>query len=147
MKIIIIDDDIFVSEALKTILEINEDITVSATGSDGREALELYRKFRPDVLLMDEPFGALDPQTKASMQLLLRQIWQKHRTTVVFVTHDIEEAVFLATKIYVMSARPGTVKTEIPVYLPYDRTLELKDTKEFIDLRREVNSLIHTDDF
>ena len=53
MKIIIIDDDIFVSEALKTILEINEDITVSATGSDGREALELYRKFRPDVLLMD----------------------------------------------------------------------------------------------
>ena len=54
----------------------------------------------PDVLLMDEPFGALDPQTKASMQLLLRQIWQKQRTTVVFVTHDIEEAVFLATKIY-----------------------------------------------
>lgn len=99
----------------------------------------------PDVLLMDEPFGALDPQTKASMQLLLRQIWQKQRTTVVFVTHDIEEAVFLATKIYVMSARPGTVKKEISVYLPYDRTLDLKDTPEFIKLRREVNGLIHNE--
>jgi len=99
----------------------------------------------PDVLLMDEPFGALDPQTKANMQLLLRQIWQKHRTTVVFVTHDIEEAVFLATKIYAMSARPGTVKKTIPVYLPYDRTLDLKDTQEFISLRREVNELVHSD--
>lgn len=116
-------------------------------GMKQRVAIARALANNPDVLLMDEPFGALDPQTKASMQLLLRQIWQKHRTTVVFVTHDIEEAVFLATKIYVMSARPGTVKTEIPVYLPYDRTLELKDTKEFIDLRREVNSLIHTDDF
>ncbi len=100
----------------------------------------------PEVLLMDEPFGALDPQTKASMQLLLRQIWQSQRTTVVFVTHDIEEAVFLSTKIYVMSARPGTVKEEIPVYLPYERTLDLKDDPKFIELRRHVNSLIHNSD-
>ena len=111
-------------------------------GMKQRVAIARALANNPDVLLMDEPFGALDPQTKASMQLLLRQIWQKQRTTVVFVTHDIEEAVFLATKIYVMSARPGTVKTEIPVYLPYDRTLELKDTPEFIELRRNVNSLI-----
>lgn len=111
-------------------------------GMKQRVAIARALANNPDVLLMDEPFGALDPQTKASMQLLLRQIWQKQRTTVVFVTHDIEEAVFLATKIYVMSARPGTAKTEIPVYLPYDRTLELKDTPEFIELRRNVNSLI-----
>ena len=84
-------------------------------GMKQRVAIARALANNPDVLLMDEPFGALDPQTKASMQLLLRQIWQKHRTTVVFVTHDIEEAVFLATKIYVMSARPGTVKTDIPV--------------------------------
>lgn len=115
-------------------------------GMKQRVAIARALANNPDVLLMDEPFGALDPQTKASMQLLLRQIWQKQRTTVVFVTHDIEEAVFLATKIYVMSARPGTVKTEIPVYLPYDRTLELKDTPDFIKLRREVNSLIHNDE-
>ena len=84
-------------------------------GQKQRVAIARALANNPDVLLMDEPFGALDPQTKASMQLLLRQIWQKQRTTVVFVTHDIEEAVFLATKIYVMSARPGTVKNEIPV--------------------------------
>jgi NitT/TauT family transport system ATP-binding protein len=113
-------------------------------GMKQRVAIARALANKPDVLLMDEPFGALDPQTKATMQLLLRQIWQKHRTTVVFVTHDIEEAVFLATKIYAMSARPGTVKKEIPVYLPYERTLELKDTAEFIALRREVNELIHT---
>jgi NitT/TauT family transport system ATP-binding protein len=100
----------------------------------------------PDVLLMDEPFGALDPQTKASMQLLLREIWQNQKTTVVFVTHDIEEAVFLATKIYVMTAHPGTVKKEIPIFLPYERTPDLKDTPEFLGLKREVASLIHVDE-
>lgn len=96
----------------------------------------------PEVLLMDEPFGALDSQTKASMQLLLRSIWQKEKPTVAFVTHDIEEAVFLATKIYVMSARPGHIKEVVDVFLPYDRTLDLKDTQEFIQLRRYVSSLL-----
>ena len=96
----------------------------------------------PEVLLMDEPFSALDPQTKADMQLLMRQIWQVEKPTVLFVTHDIEEAVFLSSKIYVLTSRPGTVKKEIPVYLPYDRDLSLKDTEAFIKLRKEVNSLI-----
>lgn len=96
----------------------------------------------PEVLLMDEPFGALDPQTKASMQLLTREIWQANRKTVLFVTHDIEEAIFLATKIYVMGTHPGHVKREIPIFLPYERTLDLKDTPEFIQLRKDVNSLI-----
>lgn len=112
-------------------------------GMKQRVAIARALANNPDVLLMDEPFGALDPQTKAEMQLLLRQIWQTTRTTVVFVTHDIEEAVFLSTKIYAMTARPGTVRAEIPVYLPYERTLELKDDPKFIELRREVNSLIH----
>ena len=97
----------------------------------------------PEVLLMDEPFGALDPQTKADMQLLMREIWQVEKPTVVFVTHDIDEAVFLSSKIYVLSSRPGTLKEEVPVYLPYKRTLELKDTEEFIKLRTKVNSLIN----
>ena len=99
----------------------------------------------PEVLLMDEPFSALDPQTKADMQLLMRQIWQVEKPTVLFVTHDIEEAVFLSSRIFVLTSRPGTVKKEIPVYLPYERDLQLKDTEEFIKIRREVNSLIeHT---
>lgn len=100
----------------------------------------------PEVLLMDEPFSALDPQTKADMQLLMRQIWQVEKPTVIFVTHDIEEAVFLSTKIFVMTSRPGTIKKEVPVFLPYERTLELKDTQQFIAIRKQVNGLIeHTD--
>lgn len=96
----------------------------------------------PEVLLMDEPFSALDPQTKADMQLLMRQIWQVEKPTVLFVTHDIEEAVFLSSRIFVLTSRPGTLKREIQVLLPYDRTLPLKDTEQFIKIRREVNSLI-----
>ncbi|GHV11736.1 ABC transporter ATP-binding protein [Clostridia bacterium] len=97
----------------------------------------------PEVLLMDEPFGALDPQTKANMQLLMRQIWQKERTTVVFVTHDIEEAVFLSTRVLVMSQSPGKIIADVPVYLPYDRNLDLKDTPDFISLRKQINTLLH----
>jgi len=96
----------------------------------------------PEVLLMDEPFGALDPQTKASMQELMRSIWQIERPTVVFVTHDIEEAVFLANRIYVMTPRPGTIREVVPDYLPYNRSLSLKDTPEFIKLRKYVNTLL-----
>lgn len=96
----------------------------------------------PEVLLMDEPFSALDPQTKADMQLLMRQIWQEEKPTVIFVTHDIEEAVFLSGKVYVMTARPGTVKAEIPILLSYQRDLSLKDTMAFIDLRKQVNGFI-----
>ena len=100
----------------------------------------------PDVLLMDEPFSALDPQTKADMQLLMRQIWQVEKPTVIFVTHDIEEAVFLSTKIFIMTSRPGTIKKEVLVFLPYERTLDLKDIQQFITIRKEVNGLIeHTD--
>ena len=96
----------------------------------------------PEVLLMDEPFSALDPQTRADMQQLMRQIWQEEKPTVIFVTHDIEEAVFLSSKIYVLTSRPGTVKKTVPVLLPGERDLSLKDTEQFIKLRKEVNLLI-----
>lgn len=97
----------------------------------------------PQFLLMDEPFGALDPITKARLQLFVREIWKDLRPTTVFVTHDIEEAVFLATKIYVMSSRPGKVKAEIPVNLTYKRTLELKDTEEFYAYYKQIEDLIN----
>ena len=96
----------------------------------------------PEVLLMDEPFGALDPQTKSQMQLLLREIWQVEKPTVIFVTHDIDEAVFLANKIYIMSANPGKIIKEQPIHLPYERTLEIKETTEFFTLRKRVNACI-----
>jgi len=99
----------------------------------------------PEVLLMDEPFGALDSQTKAEMQVLMREIWKTERTTIIFITHDIEEAVFLSTRIYVMSDRPSVIKANIPIYLPYERKLELKDTAEFIALRRKITAMLHED--
>lgn len=98
----------------------------------------------PEILLMDEPFGALDPQTKSKMQLLMRQIWQKEKTTIIFITHDIEEAVFLSTRVYVMGTNPGRIISEVPVYLPYDRDIDLKDTREFIELRKKVTGILHS---
>lgn len=100
----------------------------------------------PKVLLMDEPFGALDSQTKSQMQLLMRQIWQVEKPTVVFITHDIEEAVFLSNRVYVMSGRPSGIKANIPIYLPYRRTLALKETMEFLEYRHRITSLLHADE-
>ncbi|MGE4484793.1 MAG: ABC transporter ATP-binding protein [Oscillospiraceae bacterium] len=112
-------------------------------GMKQRVAIARALANKPEILLMDEPFGALDPITKDQMQLFIRQIWQKEKPTIAFVTHDISEAVFLATKIYVMSARPGRVRELIPVYLPYNRTLDLKNTPEFIALKVRIDGLLH----
>ena len=95
-----------------------------------------------DLLLLDEPFSALDYLTRISMREWLLEQWEREQKTVLFITHDVEEAVFLSSKIYVLTQRPGTVKAEVPVLLPYDRDLSLKDTDEFIELRRKVNQLI-----
>lgn len=100
----------------------------------------------PKVLLMDEPFGALDSQTKSEMQLLMRDIWKMEKPTVVFITHDIEEAVFLSTRVYVMSSQPSTIKANTPIYLPYNRNLDLKDTPEFMDIRRNITDMLHEED-
>lgn len=96
----------------------------------------------PQVLLMDEPFGALDTQTRSVMQEILTNIWQKFRISVLFITHDIEESVFLSDRIYVMTARPGRVKAEIEVPLPRPRTAEMTRTKEFTDLVNKLKDLI-----
>ena len=90
------------------------------------------------VLLMDEPFGALDAQTRLTMQELLLSVWQKLRTTVVFVTHDIDEAILLADTIYVMSARPGRIATRITVPIERPRSLDLITGEAFNGLKREI---------
>ncbi len=112
-------------------------------GMKQRVAIARALANQPEVLLMDEPFGALDPHTKSMMQLLMREIWEQDHPTVVFITHDIDEAVFLANKIYVMSARPGKVVKEVNVYLTHKRGLELNDTPEFIKLRKDINELLY----
>ncbi len=96
----------------------------------------------PKVLLMDEPFGSLDAQTRTLMQELLLALWERHHQTVLFITHDIEEAVLLADRVCVMTARPGRIKKSIDVGMPRPRSIELTTSPEFNALRREVLELI-----
>ncbi|MCL4515653.1 MAG: ABC transporter ATP-binding protein [Firmicutes bacterium] len=96
----------------------------------------------PEVLLMDEPFGALDAQTRMLMQELLLQVWEESHKTVLFVTHDVEEAIFMADRVYVMTARPGRLKAEINVPLPRPRTYEMKSEPVFAQLKKTLMDLI-----
>jgi ABC-type nitrate/sulfonate/bicarbonate transport system ATPase subunit len=96
----------------------------------------------PKVLLMDEPFGSLDAQTRTLMQELLLSLWERHQQTVLFITHDIEEAVLLADRVCVMTARPGRIKKSIEVRMPRPRSIESTTSPEFNALRREVLDLI-----
>jgi ABC-type nitrate/sulfonate/bicarbonate transport system ATPase subunit len=96
----------------------------------------------PKVLLMDEPFGALDALTRASAQRFLTEIWEQHRRTIAFVTHDIEEAIFLGDTVFVMSPRPGRVREVISVGLPRPRSLDDLGSPEFGELKRRILSLI-----
>lgn len=96
----------------------------------------------PDVLLMDEPFGALDAQTKERMQSDLLEIWSKSRKTVVFVTHDIKEAIFLSDKIVIMSARPGRIYHVEEVGLPRPRTDQMRLTDEFLSIERRLREML-----
>jgi NitT/TauT family transport system ATP-binding protein len=96
----------------------------------------------PQVLLMDEPFGALDSQTRVVMQEILTNMWQRLRISVLFITHDIDEAVFLSDRIYVMTARPGRIKAELPVPLPRPRTPEMTASPEFAAMVRQIKGLI-----
>jgi NitT/TauT family transport system ATP-binding protein len=96
----------------------------------------------PQVLLMDEPFGALDSQTRVVMQEILTNMWQQFRISVLFITHDIEESIFLSDKVYVMTARPGRIKAEITVPLPRPRTPEMTASTEFIAMVQRLKALI-----
>ena len=100
----------------------------------------------PQVLLMDEPFGALDAQTRLQMQELLLSVWEKHRRTVIFITHDIDEAILLADVVYVMSARPGRLSFRLPIDLPRPRAVDLVTDEAFNALRRQIFSEIRGHD-
>jgi len=100
-------------------------------GMQQRTALARALANDPKILLLDEPFGALDNQTRALMQELLLGIWEADRKTVLFVTHDIDEAVFMANRVAVMTARPGRVKSDVRIDLPHPRHYTIKTTPEF----------------
>ena len=107
-------------------------------GMKQRVAIARGYAVAPEVLLMDEPFGALDAQTRAQLQEDLIKTWEQERKTCFFITHDVEEAVLLATRVVVMSARPGRVKEIIPIDLPYPRNQATKLTKAFNDLKNTI---------
>jgi NitT/TauT family transport system ATP-binding protein len=107
-------------------------------GMQQRVAIARTLALRPSVILMDEPFGALDAQTRSDMQQLLLQIWDETACTILFVTHDVEEAVYLADRIFIMSSHPGTIVEDVHVPFDRPRNLELKEKSEFHDLQHYV---------
>jgi ABC-type nitrate/sulfonate/bicarbonate transport system ATPase subunit len=107
-------------------------------GMQQRVAIARTLALRPSVILMDEPFGALDAQTRSDMQQLLLQIWDETACTILFVTHDVEEAVYLADRIFIMSSHPGTLVEDVHVPFDRPRRLELKESSEFHDLQHYV---------
>jgi ABC-type nitrate/sulfonate/bicarbonate transport system ATPase subunit len=99
----------------------------------------------PRMLLMDEPFGALDHQTRELMQELLLGIWEQERKTVLFVTHDIDEAVFMGSRVVVMSARPGRIKLDRKVDIPHPRHYSVKTTPAFTELKAELTEQVRVE--
>jgi NitT/TauT family transport system ATP-binding protein/sulfonate transport system ATP-binding protein len=114
-------------------------------GMQQRTAIARALANDPKILLLDEPFGALDNQTRGLMQELLLALWESERKTVLFVTHDIEEAIFMAGRVLVMSARPGRIKAEVPVPLPHPRHYTLKTSPEFSALKARLTDEIRVE--
>ena len=111
-------------------------------GMKQRVGIARVLAMQPELLLMDEPFGSLDAQTRTLMQELLLAVWERHHQTVLFITHDIEEALLLADTVCVMTARPGRIKKRIAVELARPRTIEATTSPVFNALKREVLALI-----
>ncbi len=111
-------------------------------GMKQRVVLAMVLANNPQIVLMDEPFGSLDSQTKSLMQELLLNIWNKDQKTILFVTHDIEEAIFLADRIYVMGTKPGEIKEEIKVNIPRPRNAEIKLSNKFLDIKKRIHYII-----
>jgi len=107
-------------------------------GMKQRVAIARSLAYRPQILLMDEPFGALDALTRQLMQELLTRVWERHRLTVLFVTHDVEEAVYISDRVLVMTNRPGRIKKEAVVNLPRPRAYDMLASPEFGVLYGEV---------
>jgi len=114
-------------------------------GMKQRVAIARALASRPKILLMDEPFGALDVQTKETMQQFLLEVWQKTRKTILMITHDVEEAIFLSQRVYVLSSQPGTVKQELTINLPDDRCYAMKRQSRFQNYRDEVMDLLRNE--
>src|SRR5229473_1183834 len=107
-------------------------------GMQQRVAIARTLANRPQVVLMDEPFGALDAQTRSDMQQLLLRVWDETASTILFVTHDVDEAIYLADRIFILCARPGTIVEDIPVPFGRPRDPAVRQTVEFHDMQQHV---------
>ncbi len=107
-------------------------------GMQQRVAIARALVYKPSLLLMDEPFGALDAQTRREMQDLLLQVWEEEKCSVLFVTHDVDEAVYLSDRVYVMSARPGSIAKELDIALERPREWDVQLTQQFTEYKREI---------
>ncbi|HYF44265.1 MAG TPA: ABC transporter ATP-binding protein [Ramlibacter sp.] len=114
-------------------------------GMQQRTALARALANDPRILLMDEPFGALDHQTRELMQELLQGIWEAERKTVLFVTHDIDEAIFMGSRVVVMTARPGRIKSDVPVAIDHPRAYSVKTSRVFTELKARLTEDIRTE--
>ena len=114
-------------------------------GMQQRTAIARALANDPKILLLDEPFGALDNQTRVLMQELLLGIWESAQKTVLFVTHDIDEAIFMANRVAVFSARPGRIKTELAVDFPHPRHYTIKTSPEFMELKARLTEEIRAE--
>lgn len=112
-------------------------------GMKQRVAIARAYAVEPEVLLMDEPFGALDAQTRAQLQEELLKTWQQKKKTCFFITHDVDEAVLLAQRVIIMSARPGRIKEIIDVDIPYPRDQATKLDERFIDIKNDIWSKVY----
>ena len=112
-------------------------------GMKQRVAIARAYAVNPKVLLMDEPFGALDAQTRTQLQSELLETWEKEQKTCFFITHDVEEAIILAQRVVIMYARPGRVKEVVDIDIPYPRTQETKMTPRFLELKNHIWSQVY----
>jgi len=144
-----VEDEVRYGESVKKYVELmgldgfeNHYPSQLSGGMKQRVAIARVLVNEPEVMLMDEPFAALDAQTRLSMQMLLLEVWERLRTTILFITHDIDEAVFLGDRICVMTARPGKMKALVPVPLERPRYYEMVLTPAFNETKAKIFDLI-----
>ncbi|MBD2100369.1 ABC transporter ATP-binding protein [Leptolyngbya sp. FACHB-261] len=114
-------------------------------GMKQRVAIARALASQPKILLMDEPFGALDVQTKEAMQQFLLHVWRQTSTTIFMITHDVEEAVFLSQRLYVLTSRPGSIKAEFSFDWPAERTYQIKRSSRFLETKENVMDLLRAE--